>query len=405
MAPTARSEKNRPKNPAAPKEPPRVLLVEDDAVLGELVNDVLGRDLGCKVTTVENIAGARKVLAKESVELVITDINLPDGDGLGLLPAVRKHHPAATTIVMTGAPSMDGAITAIQGGAVDFLPKPFDHAMLVERVRKALERQAVLAREEQRFDRLKSAVKKLNASRRVISKKVDLLCNDLVTAYGELSKQLDGVRTQEGFRKYIETAKDLEQLLCHAMDWLLRQMGYCNVAVWLTAEDGEFQLGAYMKYTAPGEPILTDAMKRVILPLAVRDTQIHLSGDEIQDKFTPQEAALYKGQDILAVNCTYLGDSLAALVFFRDAKSPFENEFESLLKQVSPIFAVALASVVRGTEHEAEYEDQDVGPFIDKNEDRPGNAAEPDDDQPKRDKKRPKEDPADWWKRGETPPF
>jgi hypothetical protein len=129
-----------------------------------------------------------------------------------------------------------------------------------------------------------------------------------------------------------------------------------------------------MKYTAPGEPILTDAMKRVILPLAVRDTQVHISGDELQEKFTPQEAALYKGQDILAVNCTYLGDSLAALVFFRDAKSPFENEFESLLKQVSPIFAVALASVVRGTEHEAEYEDQDVGPFIDKNDDRPAGA-------------------------------
>lgn len=406
MAPTARSEK-KSKNPAAPKEAPRVLLVEDDAVIGELVHDVLARDMGCKVTSVENIAGARKVLAKESFELVISDINLPDGDGLGLLPSVRKHHPAATTIVITGAPSMDGAITAIQGGAVDFLPKPFDHKMLVERVRKALDRQSVLAREEQRFDRLKEAVKKLNASRRVISKKVDLLCNDLVAAYGELSKQLDGVRTQEGFRKYIETAKDLEQLLCHAMDWLLRQMGYCNVAVWLTAEDGEFQLGAYMKYTAPGESILTDAMKRVILPLAVRDTQVHISGDDIQDKFTPQEAALYKGQDILAVNCTYLGDSLAALVFFRDAKSPFENEFESLLKQVSPIFAVALASVVRGTEHEAEYEDQDVGPFIDKNEDRPAGGTADSDDEPKRDnnKKRPKEDPADWWKRGETPPF
>ena len=42
---------------------------------------------------------------------------------------------------------MDGAITAIQGGAVDFLPKPFDHTMLVERVKKALARQAVLARD------------------------------------------------------------------------------------------------------------------------------------------------------------------------------------------------------------------------------------------------------------------
>jgi len=94
---------------------------------------------------------------------------------------------------------------------------------------KALDRQAFSARQEKRFGKLRDAVRRLNESRRLISKKVDILCNDLVSAYGELSRQLDGVRTQEGFRKYVEKAKDLEQLLCHAMDWMLRQMGYANV--------------------------------------------------------------------------------------------------------------------------------------------------------------------------------
>jgi hypothetical protein len=54
-----------------------------------------------------------------------------------------------------------------------------------------------------------------------VSKKVDLLCNDLVAAYGELSRKLDGVRTQESFRKLVDRRKDLAQLLCHAMDWIL----------------------------------------------------------------------------------------------------------------------------------------------------------------------------------------
>jgi FixJ family two-component response regulator len=335
---------------------------------------------------------------------------------MDLLPSIRKNHPTATTIVITGDPTVDRAISAIQEGAVDFLPKPFDSKQLVDRVRKALDRQETLAKEEKRYKRLREAVKRLNASRRVISKKVDLLCNDLVAAYGELSKQLDGVRTQEGFRKYIENAKDLEQLLCHAMDWLIRQMGYSNVAVWLTAEDGEFQLGAYMKYTVAGEQILTDAMKRVILPAAVRDGLAHLSGDELQEKFTPQEAAFFKGQDILAVNCTYLGDSLAAVVFFRDAKAPFAEEFEGLLKSVSPIFAVSLASVVRGSEHDADGEDaaddDDESPFLDKapeaEDSADNNVADPDDEQSPPPKKKPKgkkEDPADWWKRGEPPPF
>jgi response regulator of citrate/malate metabolism len=397
MVPTARSEK--PKVPAqqpTPAAPPRVLLVEDEPDLVELVNDVLHREVGCRVIAAANVAQARQVLATQAIDLVITDVNLPDGNGMNLLPTLRKYHPAATAIVITGNPSMDGAISAMQGGAVDFVAKPFDNGQLVDRIRKALARQAVLAREEARFGRLREAVKRLNASRRVISKKVDLLCNDLVTAYGEVSRQLDNVRTQEGFRKYVEGAKDLEQLLCHAMDWMLRQMGYSNVAVWLSAEDGDYQLGAYMKYTVPGEQLLTDAMRRVILPAVVRDGLTHVGGDDLADQFTPQEAALFKGQDILAVNCTYLGDSLAAVVFFRDAKTPFEEEFESLLKSVSPIFAVTLASVVRGTENDAD------SPFLDKPGDGGGGVEEPD---ASAEKKKKKVDPADWWKRGEEPPF
>lgn len=399
MVPTAKSE-NKTKGAASATTPaPRVLLVEDEPALVEVVNDILYRDLGCTVVAAPNIEQAEKILASQPIELVITDINLPDGNGMHLLPAIRRHHPTASAIVITGDPSVDSAICALRGGAVDFVPKPFNTVQLLEHVRKALDRQAALARDEKRIDRLRHAVRRLNASRRVITKKVDLLCNDLVTAYGEISKQLDGVRTQEGFRKYVENAKDIEQLLCHAMDWLLRQMGYSNVAVWLAAEDGEYQLGAYMKYTAAGEPILTDAMKRVILPRVVRDGLTHINGDDLSEQFTPQEASFYKGQDILAVNCTYLGDSLAAIVFFRDARSPFEDEFETLLKDVSPIFAVTLASVVRGTENDA---DEEEGPFLDKIEGSEGNTAEPD-DQPR--KKQGKIDPADWWKRGESPPF
>ena len=70
---------------------------------------------------------------------------------------------------------------------------------------------------------------------------------------------------------------------------------------------------------------------------------------------------------------------------------------ESLLKQISPIFAVSLASVVRGAEGDGET------PFFDGNENGSGK-PEPDKKDPKQQKKK-KEDAADWWKRGEDPPF
>src|SRR5256885_15457019 len=133
----------------------------------------------------------------------------------------------------------------------------------------------------------------------MISGKVIRLGSDRVAAYGELSRQLGDVRTQEGFRKSIAGATDLEQLLCHAMDWLLRQLGYCNVAVYLAGEDGAFQLGAYMKFTIAGENLLTDALKRVLLPPVVREGILHTQANDYDSQLTPQEMHLMKGQDVL----------------------------------------------------------------------------------------------------------
>ena len=403
MAAVAKSEKSKAPAP----HPPRVLIVDDEPSLLEVIGDAVGpRGIGCKIIAAATIAQAKKVLATQGIELMVADLNLPDGDGMSLLPTLRHHQPHATAIMITGSPSVDGAIGALRGGAADFVPKPFTNAQIVERVTKALERQALAARQEKRYGKLRDAVRRLNESRRIISKKVDLLCNDLVTAYGELSRQLDGVRTQEGFRKYVADAKDLEQLLCHSMDWMLRQIGYSNVGVWLSAEDGEFQLGAYMKYTVAGDAMLTDALKRVLLPKVSRAGLVRIKGEDLKEKLTPQEMAYLKGQEVLAVNCTYLGESLAAVVFFRDAKAPFTDDDEALLKHVSPIFAVSLANVVRGDDEEDEHrgdKSDDENPFFDGSGDGP--KGDKNDKNGKKKPKKDKNDSADWWKRGESPPF
>ena len=109
------------------------------------------------------------------------------------------------------------------------------------------------------------------------------------------------------------------------MDWLLREIGYANVAVFLAADDGVFQLGAYMKYTVAGETLVTDALRRVIVPMAVKDAVAHFPGKTLSDRLTSAGDGLLKGQDVLAVNCTYLGESLASIVFFRDESQPLQG--------------------------------------------------------------------------------
>jgi FixJ family two-component response regulator len=366
---------------------PCVLVVDDEPNLREVIEDLAHQTVRCSVISASTIAEARKILTSQSIQLLVADVNLPDGKGTSLLSVLQRHQPTAAAIVITGSPTMDTAITAMREGALDFVAKPFTHQQITDSLRSALDRTAKADKQEKRFDRLKTAVRRLNESRRMISRKVDLLCNDLVSAYGELSKQLDEVRTQEGFRKCIAGATDLEQLLCHAMDWMLRQLGYCNVAVYLAGEDGAFQLGAYMKYTLAGENFLTDALKRVLLPATVKEGVLHANANEFDKLLTPQEMALLKGNDVLGVNCTYLGESLAGLIFFRDTRSPFTDDDEALVRSISAIFAISLASVVRDQrgDHPADDTFHDDGGV---------------DNGP-----RPKHDPADWWKTGGDSPY
>jgi FixJ family two-component response regulator len=357
----------------------------------QMLRDVVGRKIDCKFLSAADIDEARKIIAKEPVELLVTDLHLPGGDGMSLLPELRESLPSASAIVITGRPTMSGAISALRAGAADFLPKPFSAEQICDRIGKALQRQQAAAKVDKRLDRLRDAVRRLNISRRMVTKKVDLLCNDLVSAYGELSRQFDDVRHQESFRRLLGEAKDLEQMLCHAMDWILRKAGYCNVAVWLASEDDGYQLGAYMKYTIAGEEQFTAAMRTGLVPMVTRDGFFCMNAAQAEQNLTPAELDYMKNQTVMGVNCTYLGESLAALVLFRDDRSPFTEEDAAMLKAISGTFATCLATMVRGTDEESD--DSASGGLLD------------DDVDPEKPRKKDKSNDADWWKRGEAPPF
>jgi len=374
---------------------PRILVVDDEFDVVDFITDALNRNIDCRLTSASNRSEAARIIESEPVDLLIVDLNLPDGDGAELVTELAKRHPLASAIVVTGAPSVETAVSALRQGAVDFVSKPFTPDEFLRCVRTALHRNAVRVKSESRIDRLRVAVRRLNDARRLVTRKVDLLCNDLVAAYGDLSKQLDLVRITESFRGVVVASEDLEQMLCHAMDWVLRQMGYANVAIWLAGPDPEFQLGAYMKYTISGDPALTEAMRQGLLPILRRDGMIHLTAPEAAKVLTAEELRHLRNQAVMGIHCTYLGESLAGIVLFRDGNAPFTAEDAATLRAIAPVFAVTLATMVRTEANEDEEDQEDAdesdGPLMD----------EPDDTSPRRRKK----DDADWWKRGEQPPF
>jgi two-component system, NtrC family, response regulator PilR len=126
----------------------RILVVDDEQSMREMLAILLAKE-GFAVSTAANRAEAAKVLAALPTDLVVTDLRLPDGDGIEILRHVKSATPETAVIVMTAYGSTETAVAALKLGAQDYLIKPFDIDELKIVVRSALEREQL--REENRL--------------------------------------------------------------------------------------------------------------------------------------------------------------------------------------------------------------------------------------------------------------
>jgi len=127
----------------------RVLVVDDEAAQRTILTDIL-RAEGHEVESAESgREGAARLRAGEW-DLVVTDLRMPDGDGLELLREGRRLHEDLTIILMTAYGTVSSAVEAMKSGAYDFLQKPFGKEELIQRVRRVAERTA-LRRENRRL--------------------------------------------------------------------------------------------------------------------------------------------------------------------------------------------------------------------------------------------------------------
>ncbi len=128
---------------------PRLLVVDDDAASCEVLAEAL-RAEGYEVTTAQGGCPAL-ALAKEHVfDIVVSDIRMPDLDGLALLRGLRDATPDVSVVLMTAFGTVEAALAAIQEGAYDYVSKPLHLDELLLTVRRAVE-QRRLVRENQRF--------------------------------------------------------------------------------------------------------------------------------------------------------------------------------------------------------------------------------------------------------------
>ena len=118
---------------------PRLLLVDDDTDLLRLLAMRL-QATGYDVATADSVAAARSRLGVERFDLVVSDVRLPDGDGLALFEDIRRQHPALPVILLTAHGTIPDAVEATALGVAGYLTKPFDSQALLQGIRQALQR-------------------------------------------------------------------------------------------------------------------------------------------------------------------------------------------------------------------------------------------------------------------------
>ena len=119
----------------------RVLVVDDEVDFLATYERLLRRE-GLTVIAAPSIALALAAIERERPSLVISDLKLPDGDGLAVVRAARNGEPPAPVIVVTGFRSEEIRRAALEAGATAFFPKPFVVSALVAVVRSSLDRSA-----------------------------------------------------------------------------------------------------------------------------------------------------------------------------------------------------------------------------------------------------------------------
>jgi two-component system OmpR family response regulator/two-component system response regulator QseB len=119
----------------------RVLLVEDDRMIGESIRTALRQD-GSAVDWVRDGRSAETALGTEQFDLVLLDLGLPQRDGIEILRAMRSRHDQTPVIVLTARDALPDRVTGLDAGADDYLVKPFELEELAARIRAVTRRRS-----------------------------------------------------------------------------------------------------------------------------------------------------------------------------------------------------------------------------------------------------------------------
>ena len=115
----------------------RILIVEDESTLNKTLSEGL-RELGYQTDEAESLKDAQYFIGIRNYDLVLADWMLPDGDGLELIPDIKRKSQRTAVVIISARDDLDSEIEALKTGADDYIRKPFEFDVLVARIEARL---------------------------------------------------------------------------------------------------------------------------------------------------------------------------------------------------------------------------------------------------------------------------
>jgi response regulator RpfG family c-di-GMP phosphodiesterase len=192
----------------------RILVVDDEPQVATLLADTLREaDPGWHVEVETDPSAALDRLTEESFDCLVTDLVMPDMDGLCLARKARAIRENLAMVAVTGRASLDSSVEALRVGFADYIQKPFDLGAIRQSVSRCLKQsrqQSMAGRHLEQLSREKAA---LQASHDQLSRKLDIASNDLVLSSKRMIRQIKDVARVADVARAIMGVIEVEDLL------------------------------------------------------------------------------------------------------------------------------------------------------------------------------------------------
>lgn len=230
---------------------PHILVVDDEEDILRLITFSLEK-LGFRVSTAGHAAGARRLLENDQFDTIITDVMMPDEDGITFLGDIHRRRPDTPIIIMTGYAQFQVAVNAIKNGAFDFISKPFDLLYLQNVVAKAVNYSKLLRMEKNyraeleeavvaRTEALQKALTELEKARTALLGAANEKSEFMATITHEMRTPMNGVigaldlladtETSGIQKEYLDMARQSAEKMLELVDRMLSFRGGLGPAV------------------------------------------------------------------------------------------------------------------------------------------------------------------------------